>query len=50
MKSDNKALLRGLKRRLEDSNGSWVKELHHVIWEHISTNYSSTKETLCRLT
>jgi len=50
MEPANRALLRGLKRRLENSKGFWVKELHLVLWAHITTHYSSTEETLFRLT
>ena len=40
----NKAISNGLKKRLEDSKGRWVKELPSVLWSHKTTPRRSTSE------
>ena len=35
----------GLKKRLDDAKGKWVKGLSHVLWTYRTTPYKSTKET-----
>ena len=35
----------GLKKRLDDAKGKWVKGLSHVLWTYRTTPHKSTKET-----
>ena len=35
----------GLKKRLDDAEGKWVKGLSHVLWTYRTTPHKSTKET-----
>ena len=35
----------GLKKRLDDAKGKWVKGLSRVLWTYRTTPYKSTKET-----
>ena len=44
-KASNKVILEGLKRRLEDAKGRWVKELPFVLWAFRTTPRRSTGET-----
>ena len=37
--------MNGLKKRLDDANGKWVKELPHVLWTYRTTPRRSTIET-----
>ena len=37
--------MNGLKKRLDDANGKWVKELPHVLWTYRTTPRWSTVET-----
>ena len=46
----NRAIMQGLKRRLDEKKGSWVEELNNVIWAYRTTPRSSTGETPFRLT
>ena len=41
----NKVILDGIKKRLEDAKGRWVKELSSVMWTHRTTKRRSTGET-----
>ena len=41
----NKVILSGLKKRLDDAKGKWVKELPHVLWMYRTTPHRSTGET-----
>ena len=40
----NKVILSGLKKRLDDAKGKWVKELPHVLWTYRTTPRRSTGE------
>ena len=46
----NKAVLNGLKRRLDDTKGNWAKELPNVLWAYRTTPRRSTGETSFSLT
>ena len=46
----NKAIMNGLKRRLEGSKGKWVEELPNVLWAYQTTPRRSTRETPFSLT
>ncbi|XP_050243033.1 uncharacterized protein LOC126691831 [Quercus robur] len=46
----NKAILNGLKRRLEGAKGRWAKELPSVLWAYRTTPRRSTGETSFSLT
>ena len=35
----------GLKKRLDNAKGKWVKGLSHVLWTYRTTPHKSTKET-----
>ena len=37
--------MNGLKKRLDDAKGRWVKELSHVLWTYRTTPRKSTRET-----
>ena len=37
--------MNGLKKRLDDANGKWVKELPHVLWTYRTTPRRLTIET-----
>ena len=41
----NKVIVSGLKKRLDDAKGKWVKELPHVLWMYRTTPRRSTGET-----
>ena len=41
----NKVIVSGLKKRLDDAKGKWVKELPHVLWTYRTTSCRSTRET-----
>ena len=41
----NKAIVNGLKKRLDDAKGKWVEELPHVLWTYQTTPRQSTGET-----
>ncbi|XP_016196013.1 uncharacterized protein LOC107637075 [Arachis ipaensis] len=45
----NKAILAGLKRRLQDAKGAWVDELPQVLWAYRTTLRSTTGESPFRL-
>ena len=38
----NKVIVNGLKKRLDDAKGRWVKELPHVLWTYRTTSRWST--------
>ncbi|GAU29247.1 hypothetical protein TSUD_391950 [Trifolium subterraneum] len=46
----NRVILRGLRRRMGASKGSWTEELHNVLWSYRTTPHSTTGETPFRLT
>ncbi|XP_023893429.1 uncharacterized protein LOC112005408 [Quercus suber] len=41
----NEVIVSGLKKRLDDAKGKWVKELSHVLWTYWTTPQRSTRET-----
>ena len=41
----NKVIVSGLKKRLDDAKGKWVKKLPHVLWTYRTTPRRSTRET-----
>ena len=41
----NKVIVNGLKKRLDDAKGKWVKELPHILWTYRTTPQRSTGET-----
>lgn len=41
----NKAIVDGLKKRLEGAKGKWAKELPNVLWAYKTTPRRSTCET-----
>ena len=41
----NKVIISGLKKRLDDAKGRWVKELSHILWMYQTTPRRSTGET-----
>ena len=41
----NKVIMNGLKKRLDNAKGKWVKELSHVLWTYRTTPRRSTGET-----
>jgi len=45
VKSANRVLLRGLKKRLEKNKGAWAKEVPQILWAYHTTPQSNTKET-----
>jgi hypothetical protein len=46
----NRTILQGLKRRLEESKGSWPDELPIVLWAYRTTHRTATGETPFSLT
>ena len=46
----NKVIVNGLKKRLDDVKGRWVKELPHFLWTYHTTPRRSTGETLFSMT
>ena len=49
-KATNKAIVNGLKKRLEGTKGMWVKELSNVLWAYRTTPRRSMGETPFSLT
>jgi len=45
VKSANRVLLRGLKRRLEKAKGTRSEEATRILWAYHTTPQSTTKET-----
>ena len=45
VKSANRVLLRGLKKRLEKAKGTWAEEVPRIVWAYHTTPQSTTKET-----
>ena len=41
----NKTLLQDLKARLDQIEGSWIDELHHVLWAYRTTQRVPTSKT-----
>ena len=50
VEATNKAVVNGLKKRLESANGRWAEELPSVLWAYQTTLRKSTGETLFSLT
>ena len=46
----DKVIVNGLKKRLDDAKGKWVKELSHVLWTYRTTPRMSTRETSFSMT
>ena len=49
-KATNKAIINGLKKRLDGAKGKWAKELPKVLWVYWTTPRRSTGETPFSLT
>ena len=49
-KATNKAIMNGLKRRLESAKGRWAEELPSVLWAYRTTSRRFTGETSFSLT
>jgi len=45
VKSANRVLLRGLKRRLDKAKRTWAKEVLRIVWAYHTTPQSITRET-----
>jgi len=45
VESSNRVLLRGLKRRLEKTKGTWAEEVPRIVWAYHTTPQSTTRET-----
>lgn len=41
----NKAIVNGLKKRLDSAKGTWIEELPNVLWAYWTTPQGSTSET-----
>ena len=50
VKANNKAIVNGLKKRLDGAKGRWAKELPNVLWAYQTTPRRSTRETPFSLT
>ena len=50
VKTVNKVIVNGLKKRLDDAKGRWVEELPHVLWTYRITPRWSIGETLFSMT
>ncbi|CAL0314908.1 unnamed protein product [Lupinus luteus] len=46
----NKVILKGIKKRLDESKGNWPDHLHHVLWAYRTTPHSTTGESPFNLT
>ena len=46
----NKAILNGMKKRLDGAKGRWAEELPNVLWAYCTTLRRSTRETPFSLT
>ncbi|XP_019414570.1 PREDICTED: uncharacterized protein LOC109326333 [Lupinus angustifolius] len=46
----NKVILKGLKKRLDESKANWPDQLHHVLWAYRTTPHSTTGESPFNLT
>ena len=49
-KATNKAIVNGLKKRLDGAKGRWAEELPNVLWAYCTTPRRSTGETPFSLT
>jgi len=49
-KATNKAIVNGLKKRLDGAKGRWAKELPNVLWAYQTTPRRSIRETPFSLT
>ena len=45
VKSANRVLLRGLKRRLDKAKGTWAEEVPRIVWAYHTTPQSTATET-----
>ena len=45
VKAVNNVVVNGLKKRLDDAKGKWIKELSHILWTYRTTPWKSTGET-----
>ena len=45
VKAVNKVVVNGLKKRLDDAKGKWIKELSHILWTYRTTPRKLTGET-----
>ena len=45
VESANRVLLRGLKRRLEKTKGTWTEEVPRIVWAYHTTPHSTSRET-----
>ena len=43
--ANNKVIMGGLKKRLDDPKGKWIEELPHVLWTYWTIPRRSTEET-----
>ena len=50
VKTVNKVIVNGLKKRLNDAKRKWIEELSHVLWTYRTTPCRSTRETHFSLT
>ena len=48
--SANKAVILGMKRRLDEAKGRWPEELPAMMWSYNTTAHTSTGETPFKLT
>ncbi|XP_019429884.1 PREDICTED: uncharacterized protein LOC109337374 [Lupinus angustifolius] len=46
----NKVILKGIKKRLDESKANWPDQLHHVLWAYRTTPHSTTGESPFNLT
>ncbi|XP_019447443.1 PREDICTED: uncharacterized protein K02A2.6-like [Lupinus angustifolius] len=46
----NRVILKGLKKRLDESKANWPDQLHHVLWAYRTTPHSTTGESPFNLT
>ena len=46
----NKVIVNGLKKRLDEAKGKWVKELPHILWAYRIMPRQSTSETFFSMT
>ncbi|XP_019447247.1 PREDICTED: uncharacterized protein LOC109350468 [Lupinus angustifolius] len=46
----NKVILKGIKKRLDESKANWPDQLHHVLWAYRTTPHSTTGESPSNLT
>lgn len=44
-KEENHIILRGLRKKVKETKGTYVEQLPHVLWEYQTTPHSTTRET-----